>query len=249
LLCNVLNYKVTAGDTVAGNSADASISNQIMMLVAGLVLGSLVGFLSEIAKEQYGQLESRHMVRVDTLPEANVDCDQTWESLPAPIGRPSQCRKIAFSLVREGSGSIPSLEITVSLKNRMTAIVSTSSDLKPESFPPNIEITNPSSNERFYSHTVNIVQFRSPQKLVLTLVIGGQGQIPARIGRIVLNSSDEKLVVLEGPDYSTLFLICVIASAFLLIVLTVSVPILWWRLQSLMTLNKTLEDKLTASID
>lgn len=234
---------------MAGNSADSSILSQVFLLVAGLVLGSLVGFLSEIAKEEYSQLESRHVVRVDALPEANVDCDQTWESPPAPIGRPSQCRKIAFSLVREGNGSIPSLEITVSLKNRMTAIVSTSPDLKPESFPPNIEITNPASNERFYSHTVNIVQFRSPQRLVLTLVIGGQGQIPARNGRIVLNSSDENLVVLEGPDYSTIFLVCLMTSAFLLIVLTVSVPILLWRLQSLKTLNKNLEDKLTTSVD
>jgi hypothetical protein len=149
--------------------------------------------------------------------------------------------------VREGSGSIPSLEITVSLKNHMTAIVSTSPDLKPESFPPNIEITNPSSNERFYSYTVNVTQFRNPQRLVLTLVIGSQGQIPARNGRIVLNSSDEKLVVLDGPDYSTFDLICLYVSAFSLIVLMVSVSILLWRLQSLRTLNKNLEDKLAAS--
>jgi hypothetical protein len=232
---------------VAGNSADFSISSQVFLLVAGLVLGSLVGFLSEIAKEQYGQIESRHVVRVDTLPEANIDSDQTWESPPAPIGRPSQCRKIAFSLVREGSGSIPSLETTISLKNHMTAIVSTSPDRKPESFPPNIEITNPSSNERFYSYTVNVTQFRNPQRLVLTLVVGSQGQIPARNGRIVLNSSDEKLVVLDGPDYSTFKLICLYSSAFLLIVLMVSVSILLWRLQSLRTLNKALEDKLAAA--
>jgi hypothetical protein len=234
---------------VAGKSTDASILNQIVMLVAGLVLGSLVGFLSEIAKEQYSQLESRHVVRVDALPEANVDCDQTSESPPAPVGRPSQCRKIAFSLVREGSGSIPSLEITVSLKNHMTAIVSTSPDRKPESFPPNIEITNPSSNERFYSHTVKITQFRNPQRLVLTLVIGSQGQIPARNGRIVLNSSDEKLVVLDGPDYATFYFIILYASIIIGIVLAVSVPILYSRLQSLRTFNKRLEDKLAASIN
>jgi hypothetical protein len=181
---------------VAGNSADSSTSSQVVVLVAGLVLGSLVGFLSEIAKEQYSQLESRHVVRVDALPEVDVDCDPTWEIPPAPVGRPSQCRKMAFSLVREGSGSVPSLEITLSLKNHATAIVSTSPDLKPESFPPNIEIINPSSNERFYSHTVSITQFRSPQRLVLTVVIGGQQQIPARSGRIVLNSSYDK----RGPE-------------------------------------------------
>jgi hypothetical protein len=236
---------------VAGKSTDVSILNQIVMLVAGLVLGSLVGFLSEIAKEHYSQLESRHVVRVDALREANVDCDQTWESPPAPVGRPSQCRKIAFSLMREGSGSIPSLEITVSLKNHMTAIVSTSPpDLKPDSFPPSIEeITNPSSNERFYSHTVNITQFRNPQRLVLTVFIGSQQQIPAQSGRIVLKSSDDKLVVLDGPDYATFYIIVLYVSVFAGISLTVYVPILWWRLRSLRTLNKRLEDKLVASIN
>jgi len=234
---------------VAGKSTDVSILNQIVMLVAGLVLGSLVGFLSEIAKEQYSQLESRHVVRVDALHEANVDCDQTWESPPAPVGRPSQCRKIAFSLMREGSGSIPSLQITVSLKNHMTAIVSTSPpDLKPDSFPPNIEeITNPSSNERFYSHTVNITQFRNPQRLVLTVFIGSQQQIPAQSGRIVLKSSDEKLAVLDGPDYTALYFITIYASIIIGIVLAVSVPILLWQLQSLRNTNKRLEDKSAAS--
>ncbi len=234
---------------MAGKSADSSISSQIVLLVAGLVLGSLVGFLSEIAKEQYSQLESRHVVRVDTLPEANVDCDQTWESPPAPVGRPSQCRKIAFSLVREGSGSIPSLEITVSLKNHMTAIVSTSTDRQPESFPPSIEITDFSSDERFYSRTVNIAQFRNPQRLVLTVFIGSQRQIPERSGRMVLNSSDEKLVVLDGPDHATFYFIFLYVSVFAVIVLNVSVLILWSRLQSLRTWNKRLEDKLAASIN
>jgi hypothetical protein len=78
---------------VAENSSDSSISSQVVLLVAGLVLGSLVGFLSEIAKEQYSQLESRHVIRVDTLPEANVDCDQTWESPPAPSGAQASAEK------------------------------------------------------------------------------------------------------------------------------------------------------------
>lgn len=65
-------YRVTERTVVAGDSADSSISSQVVLLVAGLVLGSLMGFLSEIAKEQYSQLESRHVVRLDTLPEANV---------------------------------------------------------------------------------------------------------------------------------------------------------------------------------
>jgi hypothetical protein len=134
---------VPGRNVVAEKSTESSISSQIVLLVAGLVLGSVVGFLSEIAKERYGQLESRHVVRVGALAETSVDCDQAWESPPAPIGRPSQCRKLVFSLVREGNGSIPSLEATVSLKNHMTAIVSTSLDLKPESFPPNIEVSIP----------------------------------------------------------------------------------------------------------
>ena len=216
---------------MAGHSADSNISSQIILLVAGIVLGSVVGFLSEIAKEQYTQLESRHVVRVNTLPEAKVDCDQSWESPPPPIGRPTQCRKIGFSMEREGSGSIPSLEVTVSLKNHVAAIVSASADLRPESFPPNIEITDTSSNERFYSRTVGITQFRDRQKLFLIVFLGSQGQIPGDSGRVVLNSSDEKLVVLDGSDHATLYLIAWYCSIFVVIVLAVIVLVLWSRLQ------------------
>jgi len=218
------------------------------MLVLGLVLGSLVGFLSEIAKEQFSQLESRHVVRVYALPEAKVDCDQTWESPPAPAGRPSECRKLAFSIVREGSGSVPGLEITVALKNHTTWIVSTSTDAKPDSFPPNIEIIDSSSNERFYSRTIDIGQFRSPQRLRLNVLIASQEQIPTRSGRIVLASTDEKLVVLDGPDYATFYFIILYIAAFVLIVSIVSVFVLWSRLQSLSTTNIRLQDELANSI-
>lgn len=232
---------------MAGNPADSSISGQVVLLVAGIVLGSLVGFLSEIAKEQYAQLESRHVVRVNALPEETVDCDQSWESPPAPVGRPSQCKKIGFSLVREGVGSVPSLDITVSLKSHESAIVSTKTDRGPEAFPPIVEITDSSSNERFFSRTVGIAQFRSPQTLVLSIFVGSQQPIPERSGRIVLNSSDDKLVVLSGSDYATFFLICIYFSIFLGIALLFSVFILWSRLRSCRNLVESLEATLAAT--
>jgi hypothetical protein len=189
------------------------------------------------------------VVRAYALPEAKVDCDQTWESLPAPAGRPSECRKLAFSIVREGSGSVPNLKITVALKNHTTWIVSTSTDAKPDSFPPDIEIIDSSSNERFYSRTIDINQFRSPQRLGLTAFIASQGQIPSRSGRIVLSSTDEKLVVLDGPDYATFYFIFLYIAVFVLIVSIVSVFVLWARLQSLRTTNKRSQNELVNSIN
>jgi hypothetical protein len=250
LLFNRIYYKVTKGSIVAGNSGDTAIPNQIMMLVLGLVLGSLVGFLSEIAKQQFSQLESRHVVRVYALPEAKVDCDQAWESPPAPAGRPSECRKLAFSIVKEGSGSVPSLEIRVAMKNHTTWIASTGPpDLKPDPFPPNIETIDSSSNERFYSRTIDISQFRSPQRLGLTVFIASQGQIPSGSGRIVLASTDQKLVVLDGPDYATFYFIILYITAFVLIVSIVSAFVLWSRLQSLRATNNKLQDELANSIN
>lgn len=54
---------------MADETQGARLSEQVLILLLGIVLGALTGFLQEVAKGEYAERQSRQIVRLRILPE------------------------------------------------------------------------------------------------------------------------------------------------------------------------------------
>ena len=220
----------TACSSLMNESEGSSFSEHMLTLLLGLIVGLLSGFLSEAVKQEYDEHRTRHVVRLEKQIEQAISCDPAWKVSETPLRLPTSCSKVTFSVAREGIGSIPKLEMTVSLKDTDVAFVSERADSQPGFFPAQVETVQSLGEEQFRSRTLEIKEFRYPQRLVLTLFLGGSKSIPAGTTLLRVASSDERIAVKTEPEYASLYMVSWVSIAVALILLSSG---LLWMLKAL----------------
>lgn len=145
----------------------------------------------------------------------------------------THCKKVSFSIERVGAGSVPEAEVIATLDSRQHyKFVHDGLQGEPEAFPPDVTTDDPTGTERFSSRAIRIEEFRSPQKVLFSLSIGGSDNVPSGIARIMVRSHAEKLSVITGTDYGAAYIVTLIVAVVVLLVCPVAFLMMQRRLKA-----------------
>ena len=120
-------------------------------------------------------------------------------------------------------------------------------DLKPDEFPSRAKLDEPKGKERLHSRVLEVLDFRTPQRIVLTLFVGSAHPIPSTPAKLNLESLDEKVAVTTGPDYASLYFVLLIISILSMFLLAVGLGAALLRIRHLNGSVRQLKDQLLAA--